>query len=71
MFGAFLLFTGVKMARHRGKEVHPERNPVLRGLRRFVPMTTEYQGVILATAVAASLRVTRPTKEVPADAVPR
>ena len=44
VFGAFLVLTGIKMARHRGGEVHPERNPVLKGLRRFVPMTSEYQG---------------------------
>ena len=44
VFGAFLVITGVKMARHRGGEVHPERNPVLRGLRRLVPMTNEYRG---------------------------
>ena len=44
VFGAFLVFTGVKMARHSGTEVHPERNPVLKTMRRIVPMTTEYQG---------------------------
>ena len=44
VFGAFLVLTGVKMARHRGGEVHPERNPVLRALRRVVPMTSEYRG---------------------------
>ena len=44
VFGAFLVLTGVKMARHRGGEVHPERNPVLGAVRRFVPMTSEYHG---------------------------
>jgi len=44
VFGAFLVLTGVKMARHGGGEVHPDRNPVLRGLRRFVPLTSEYHG---------------------------
>ncbi len=44
VFGGFLVLTGIKMARHRGGEVHPERNPVLRGLRRFVPITAEYRG---------------------------
>ena len=44
VFGAFLVLTGVKMARHRGGEVHPERNPVLKALRRIVPMTSEYRG---------------------------
>src|SRR5204862_7948184 len=44
VFGAFLVVTGVKMARHRGGDVHPDRNPVLRVLRRAVPMTSEYHG---------------------------
>ncbi|MFA5786584.1 MAG: TerC family protein [Actinomycetota bacterium] len=44
VFGGFLLLTGVKMARHRDVEVHPERNPVLRLIRRAVPMTSEYRG---------------------------
>src|SRR5215210_3449601 len=44
VFGAFLVLTGVKMARHDGGEVHPDRNPVLRAVRRFVPLTPEYHG---------------------------
>ena len=37
LFGAFLVVTGVKMARHRDTEVHPDRNPVLRLMRRVLP----------------------------------
>ena len=44
VFGAFLLFTGVKIARHSGSEVHPEKNPVLRLVRKVVPTTNEYDG---------------------------
>jgi len=44
LFGAFLIFTGVKMARHGDQEVHPERNPVLKLLRRVMPVTDEYEG---------------------------
>ena len=44
LFGAFLIFTGVKMARHQDEEVHPERNPALRLFRRFVPTTPDYEG---------------------------
>jgi tellurite resistance protein TerC len=49
IFGAFLLFTAVKIARHQGAEVHPEANPVLRVVRRIVPSTTEYDGQRLFT----------------------
>jgi tellurite resistance protein TerC len=36
VFGAFLVYTGVRMALHRDAEVHPERNVVLRLARRLV-----------------------------------
>jgi tellurite resistance protein TerC len=44
LFGAFLVFTAFRIARHRESEVHPERNPVLRLVRRVVPSTPEYDG---------------------------
>ncbi|MDO9171026.1 MAG: TerC family protein, partial [bacterium] len=44
VFGAFLLFTGVKLLLHRGGEIHPERNPVMKVFRRFIPLTSDYRG---------------------------
>src|SRR5689334_1700308 len=44
VFGAFLVLTGVRMARHTTVEIHPERNPALRLLGRIVPLTTSYHG---------------------------
>lgn len=44
VFGAFLLFTGIRMATHRAEEIHPERNPVLKLVRRAFPVTKHYQG---------------------------
>lgn len=44
VFGAFLLLTAVKIVRHKGSEVHPEANPVLRLVRRIIPMTSSYDG---------------------------
>ncbi|HEX2728174.1 MAG TPA: TerC family protein [Rubrobacteraceae bacterium] len=43
VFGAFLIYTGVRMALHRDTEVHPERNLVLRLVRRLIPMTNGFQ----------------------------
>jgi tellurite resistance protein TerC len=57
-FGAFLLVSAVKIARHRETEVHPERNPVLRLLRRVVPSTTEYDGQKLFTRRTGRLLAT-------------
>ncbi len=36
LFGAFLLYTAYKLARHGGAEVHPEKNVVLRTARRLL-----------------------------------
>ena len=44
LFGAFLLFTGIKMAIYRNQEMHPENNPVLKLVRRLVPVTNDYHG---------------------------
>ena len=44
VFGAFLLLTGAKMALYRGHAADPGKNPILRLVRRFVPMTDEYRG---------------------------
>ncbi len=43
IFGAFLILTGVKMATQRDKQIHPERNPVLRLFRRLMPVTENYE----------------------------
>ena len=44
VFGGFLVFTGIKLAMEKDKEVHPERNPVLKLVRRFFPTTKNYYG---------------------------
>jgi len=44
LFGAFLLFTGVRLVRDKGVEIHPERNPVYRLFSRFVPSVKDYRG---------------------------
>ena len=49
VFGAFLLYTAVKIARHQGASVHPDSNPVLKLVRKVVPSTNEYDGQRLFT----------------------
>ena len=44
IFGAFLIFTGIRMAIHRNEEMHPEQNPVVKLLRRVMPVTDNYEG---------------------------
>ncbi len=43
-FGAFLVFTGVRMAFAGEDAVEVEANPVVRLIRRFVPVTKRYHG---------------------------
>ncbi len=44
VFGGFLVFTGIKLAFEKDKEVHPERNPVLKLFRKIFPTTKNYHG---------------------------
>src|SRR5579872_7059880 len=44
IFGAFLVITGIRMARPSAHEVHPERNPVVRLARRLFPVTETFEG---------------------------
>src|SRR5215813_3518722 len=43
-FGVLLVYSGIKLFRQKEAEIHPEKNPVLRLFRRFVPVTKEYEG---------------------------
>lgn len=44
LFGGFLVITGIRMAFGGGAEVEPETNPVLRLVRRLLPVTKEFRG---------------------------
>ena len=42
VFGALLVGSGIRMALEKGAEIHPERNPLLRFARRFLPFTKDF-----------------------------
>ncbi len=44
VFGAILIFTGLRLMIKADVEPHPERNPIYRGLRRLIPAVPEYDG---------------------------
>ena len=44
LFGAFLIATGIKMAVKREEQIHPERNPIVRLFKRWMPVTSDYRG---------------------------
>ncbi len=43
-FGGFLVLTGIKMIFTDDDGVHPEKNPVVRLVKKFFPVTNEYHG---------------------------
>ncbi|MDB6032360.1 MAG: Integral rane protein TerC [Verrucomicrobiales bacterium] len=43
IFGAFLVFTGIKMILGKDQEIHPEQNPLVRWFTKLVPVTSNYQ----------------------------
>jgi tellurite resistance protein TerC len=42
IFGAILIWSGITFLRGGEKEVHPENNPVLKQVRRWIPVTKDY-----------------------------
>jgi len=44
VFGAFLVLTGIKIIFAPEKEQDPEKNPVLKLLRRWIPLTQKFHG---------------------------
>ena len=66
VFGALLVWTGIKLLRESEMEMHPEENPVVRFLRRHLRMTatvdderfvTRVDGKLFATPLLAVLLV--------------
>jgi len=43
VFGAFLIYTGIKMFRDEETDLEPEDNPVVRLVTRFIPITRHYE----------------------------
>lgn len=58
LFGAFLIFTGIRMGLQKETEVHPERNPLLKLVRRIVPVTDDYEYDRFAVRRAGQFMVT-------------
>jgi tellurite resistance protein TerC len=80
VFGGVLLLTAGRLAFQKEHEIHPERNPLIRLVKRFVPMTDRYEdekffvrnaGVLMATPLFAVLLMVESTDFVFAlDSIP-
>jgi tellurite resistance protein TerC len=44
IFGGFLILTGIKMSQHKDRELHPDRNPVVRLTRKIFAVSSNYHG---------------------------
>lgn len=44
IFGIIVIVSGIKLLMRKDEEIDPERNPVLRLARRFLPITPNYHG---------------------------
>lgn len=44
IFGGFLVFTGIRMLFQKETDVNPEKNPVIRGFRKILPVTKTLHG---------------------------
>jgi tellurite resistance protein TerC len=44
VFGAVLVYSGVKLLRQHGADIHPEKNPLLRAFRKVFRLTDDYEG---------------------------
>ncbi|MEO8511978.1 MAG: TerC family protein [Ignavibacteria bacterium] len=42
IFGGFLIFTGIKLVTQKDKEIHPEKNPVLKLFKKFFRVSESY-----------------------------
>jgi tellurite resistance protein TerC len=59
VFGAFLVYTGIRIARRRRDEkIDPEKNPFVRLLRRIVPVTDDFRGSKFIVRERGRLQVT-------------
>lgn len=43
IFGAFLVFTGIKMAFHKEEKIEPDKNPIVKFFKKIIPVTAEYE----------------------------
>jgi tellurite resistance protein TerC len=44
VFGAMLVYSGIKLFRQDEMEIHPEKNPILKVFRRWMPVTKDFEG---------------------------
>ncbi len=44
VFGAIIIFSGIKMLFQKDKKIEPDKNPIIRLVKKMLPVTNEYHG---------------------------
>ncbi len=55
LFGLFLIWTGYKLAFAQEHEIEPERNPIIKLARRYLPLSDRYDGPRFFTRLGGKL----------------
>ena len=55
IFGAFLVYTGIKMFRQEDTDIRPEENPLVRAVTRYIPIIRQYDGPKFFTKTTGKL----------------
>lgn len=58
VMGAFLIFTGIKLALQKETEIHPDRNPLVRLVSKVFPVTKTYHGESFFVRISGALAAT-------------
>ena len=58
VMGAFLIFTGIKLAFQKETEIHPERNPLVKLFSKVFPVTPNYHGEAFFVRLGGALAAT-------------
>ena len=59
VFGAFLIYTGIKLAQPKKEDgFNPEKNPAVKLARRFLPVTNHFEGGNFFTSVRGKVHAT-------------
>ena len=58
ILGLFLLFTAIKLWKQTETKVTPDKNPLIRLLKRFIPISEEYDGAKMFTRKNGALMAT-------------
>ena len=58
IFGAFLIWTGIQLARHRDADPQPNENLVVRSVRKWFPVAPNFDGTRILTRIDGRRAVT-------------